>query len=155
MGFLDDLKKAATDAQQAVQRGVDNLQKPAGPPEPPPLDGAALAPPPLASAPPVSSEASAAMPPVASGPGPSSIPTGVSLTAPAQVELVIVIADAPRGRPVLATAGRRLGIRTGPCQSFRFCGCSVSPRPSIATNSSMRRARVAACLAPPIRNRIA
>lgn len=86
MGFLDDLKKAATDAQQAVQRGVDNLQKPAGPPEPPPLDGAALAPPPLASAPPVSSEASAAMPPVASGPGPSSIPTGVSLTAPAQVD---------------------------------------------------------------------
>jgi hypothetical protein len=52
MGFLDDLKKAATDAQQAVQRGVDNLQKPAAPPEPPPVDGVAPQPPSMSSAPP-------------------------------------------------------------------------------------------------------
>jgi hypothetical protein len=27
MGFLDDLKKAATDAQQSVQRGIDKDRK--------------------------------------------------------------------------------------------------------------------------------
>jgi hypothetical protein len=86
MGFLDDLKKAATDAQQAVQRGVDNLQKPPAPPEPPSMDGAAPAPPPLAPAPPAASEAPAFAPPDAGPPataaGLSSIPTGVSVTAP-------------------------------------------------------------------------
>jgi hypothetical protein len=57
MGFLDDLKKAADSAGQAVQRQVDNLQKSSPPaaPEPPPLDGSpvtASAEPPAASAPP-------------------------------------------------------------------------------------------------------
>src|ERR1035438_2232959 len=56
MGFLDDVKKAAQDAQQAVQRQVDNLQKPPAPPEPPPVDGPAttapLEPPLMAGAPP-------------------------------------------------------------------------------------------------------
>ncbi len=50
MGFLDDLKKAAQDAGQAVQRGVDNIQKPSAPPEPPPVaSGAPPEPPPVAS----------------------------------------------------------------------------------------------------------
>ncbi len=56
MGFLDDLKKAAQDAGSAMQRGVDNLQKPGAPPEPPPvggeMPGAPPSPPPVASAPP-------------------------------------------------------------------------------------------------------
>jgi hypothetical protein len=57
MGFLDDLKKAADSAGQAVQRQVDNLQKtsPPAPPEPPPLEGSpAVAPP----QPPVASSSS-------------------------------------------------------------------------------------------------
>ncbi len=56
MGFLDDVKKAAQDAGHAVQRQVDNLQKPPAPPEPPPVDGPAttspLEPPLMAGAPP-------------------------------------------------------------------------------------------------------
>jgi hypothetical protein len=64
MGFLDDVKKAAQDAQQAVQRQVDNLQKPPAPPEPPPVDGPAttapLEPPLMAGAPPEAPVAPAA-----------------------------------------------------------------------------------------------
>ena len=56
MGFLDDVKKAAQDAQHAVQRQVNNLQTPPAPPEPPPLDSpettAPVEPPPMVSAPP-------------------------------------------------------------------------------------------------------
>lgn len=40
-------------------------------------------------------------------------------------------------------------------QRVRFCGYTVSPRASIATNWSMRRARVAGCLASLMRKRIA
>ncbi len=53
MGFIDDLKKTAADAQRAIERQVDKMQQEqAAPPEPPPLDGAApvdaQAPPPVA-----------------------------------------------------------------------------------------------------------
>lgn len=42
MGFLDDLKKTAADAQRAIERQVDKMQQPAaGAPQPPPLEGAA------------------------------------------------------------------------------------------------------------------
>jgi hypothetical protein len=40
-------------------------------------------------------------------------------------------------------------------QRVRFCGYTVSPRASIVTNWSMRRARVAGCLASLMRKRIA
>jgi hypothetical protein len=40
-------------------------------------------------------------------------------------------------------------------QRVRFCGYTVSPRASIATNWSMRRTRVAGCLAALTRKRIA
>jgi hypothetical protein len=40
-------------------------------------------------------------------------------------------------------------------QRVRFCGYTVSPRASIATNWSMRRTRVAGCLASLMRKRIA
>jgi hypothetical protein len=40
MGFLDDLKKTAADAQRAIERQVDKMQaEPSGAPQPPPVDG--------------------------------------------------------------------------------------------------------------------
>ncbi len=54
--------------------------------------------------------------------------------------------------PQLATAWQR---RRDDPQRVRFCGYTVSPRTSIATNASMRRARVAGSLASLIRKRTA
>jgi hypothetical protein len=87
MGFLDDLKQAAENAQNAVQRQVDNLQRPSAPPEPPPLDGAPLStdpqPPPVAGAPPgiptptppvaAAPPSEADAPPAQGAPGPQSV----------------------------------------------------------------------------------
>lgn len=54
--------------------------------------------------------------------------------------------------PQLATAWQR---RRDDPQRVRFCGYTVSPRASIATKPSMRRARVAGSLAALIRKRTA
>jgi hypothetical protein len=54
--------------------------------------------------------------------------------------------------PQLATAWQR---RRDDPQRVRFCGYTVSPRASIPTNWSMRRARVAGSLAALIRKRTA
>jgi hypothetical protein len=54
--------------------------------------------------------------------------------------------------PQLATAWQR---RRDDPQRVRFCGYTVSPRASIATNASMRRTRVAGSLAALIRKRTA
>jgi hypothetical protein len=54
--------------------------------------------------------------------------------------------------PQLATTWQR---RRDDPQRVRFCGYTVSPRASIATNWPTRRSRVAACLASLIRKRIA
>jgi hypothetical protein len=73
MGFLDDLKKTAADAQHAIERQVDKMQQPStGAPQPPPLDGAApvdaQGPPPVAgqppTGPPVATAAPDSQPPV-------------------------------------------------------------------------------------------
>ncbi len=79
MGFLDNVRKAAEQAQQAVQQGVDKLQS-GGVPQPPPVPGQSGAPMPPPVGPPP------AGPPVGGPPPAAPPPTGPPPVAAAPVQ---------------------------------------------------------------------